>query len=169
MIGTRAGSLGAAPATASGSFTVIPLELRLQTVPALAGVTFTVDGEDHTTDASGSVAVPIAGAGSHRVAVQAGSDRPDVHVQFAHWFDQDPSPGRVLRVFVSRGGNVFLDFCTDYRKCPFTSVIFSADRSKFGDLSTLGGRDVEIHGFITVYQGRAEVVIRDAQQIRVSP
>jgi hypothetical protein len=77
--------------------------------------------------------------------------------------------GRVLRVFVSRGGNAFLDFCSDYRKCPFTSVIFSADRNKFGDLTALGGRDVEIQGLITVYQGRAEIVIHDPQQIRVSP
>ena len=93
----------------------------------------------------------------------------DFHDAGSHTGETGCVSGRVLRVFVSRGGNVFLDFCADYRKCPFTSVIFSDDRSKFGDLTTLGGREVEIHGFITVYQGRAEVVIRDAQQIRVSP
>jgi len=93
----------------------------------------------------------------------------DFHDAGSHTGETGCVSGRVLRVFVSRGGNVFLDFCTDYRKCPFTSVIFSDDRSKFGDLTTLGGRDVEIQGFITVYQGRAEVVIHDAQQIRVSP
>jgi hypothetical protein len=93
----------------------------------------------------------------------------DFHDAGSHTGETGCVSGRVLRVFVSRGGNVFLDFCADYRKCPFTSVIFSSDRGKFGDLSTLGGRDVEIQGFITVYQGRAEVVIHDAQQIRVSP
>ncbi len=77
--------------------------------------------------------------------------------------------GRVLRVFISRAGNCFLDFCSDYRNCPFTSVIFSSDRKKFGDLTTLGGRQVEIQGPITVYQGRAEIVIHDPQQIRVLP
>ena len=77
--------------------------------------------------------------------------------------------GRVLRVFTSRAGNTFLDFCPDYRQCPFASVIFSSDRSKFGDLGTLWGRQVEIRGPITTYQGRAEIIIHDPEQIRVPP
>ncbi len=76
--------------------------------------------------------------------------------------------GRVLRVFTSRAGNVFLDFCTDYRRCPFSTVIFSSDRGKFGDLSTLGGRAVEIRGTVTSYHGRAEIIIRDPSQIRTT-
>lgn len=76
---------------------------------------------------------------------------------------------RVLRVFTSRAGNTFLDFCTDYRKCPFTSVIFSSDREKFGDLETLRGRRVEIRGLVREYQGRAEIIIRNPEQIRVLP
>jgi hypothetical protein len=76
--------------------------------------------------------------------------------------------GRVLRVFTSRAGNVFLDFCTDYRRCPFSTVIFSSDRGKFGDLSTLGGREVEIRGTVTSYHGRAEIIIRDPSQIRTT-
>ena len=74
--------------------------------------------------------------------------------------------GRVLRVFTSRSGNSFLDFCADYRDCPFSSVIFESDRSKFGNLSTLTGRQVEIRGTIVRYQGRAEIVIHDPAQIR---
>ncbi len=76
---------------------------------------------------------------------------------------------QVLRVYTSRGGNTFLDFCQDYRGCPFTSVIFAADKSKFGDLESLQGRHVEIRGAITLYQNRAEVIIRDPQQIRNAP
>lgn len=76
--------------------------------------------------------------------------------------------GRLLRVFTSRGGNSFLDFCPDYRNCPFTCVIFASDKSKFGNLETLNGRQVEIHGNITSYQGKAEIVIRDPEQIRVA-
>jgi hypothetical protein len=74
--------------------------------------------------------------------------------------------GRLLRVFTSRGGNSFMDFCADYRNCPFTSVIFSSDKAKFGDLGTLAGRQVEIQGTITAYQGHAEIIIHDPQQIR---
>jgi hypothetical protein len=75
--------------------------------------------------------------------------------------------GRVLRVFTSRSGTTFLDFCQDYRHCPFTSVIFAADRSKFGNLGSLAGRTVNILGEITTYNGRAEIIIRDPKQIRV--
>ena len=75
--------------------------------------------------------------------------------------------GRVLRVFTARSGSTFLDFCQDYRNCSFGSVIFAADRSKFGNLGLLEGRTVEILGEITTYNGRAEIVIRNPKQIRV--
>jgi len=77
--------------------------------------------------------------------------------------------GRVLKVFTSRGGNTFLDFCEDFHDCPFSSVIFSTDKQKFGDLQSLTGRQIEIRGSITVYQGRPEMIIRDAEQIHVAP
>jgi len=77
--------------------------------------------------------------------------------------------GRVLKVFTSKGGNTFLDFCGDYHDCPFSSVIFSSDKRKFGNLQTLAGRQIEIRGRISVYQGRPEIVIRDPEQIRMAP
>jgi len=77
--------------------------------------------------------------------------------------------GRVLRIYTSRAGNTFLDFCPDYRTCPFTSVIFDSDRSKFGDLGALAGRQVEIRGAVVAYEGRAEIIIHDPKQIRVLP
>jgi len=77
--------------------------------------------------------------------------------------------GRVLRVYTSRAGNTFLDFCPDYRTCPFTSVVFDSDRSKFGDLGTLAGRQVEIRGAVVAYEARAEIIIHDPKQIRVLP
>lgn len=77
--------------------------------------------------------------------------------------------GRVLRVYTSRSGTTFFDFCADYRNCPFASVVFASDQSKFGNLQTLTGRVIEIRGAITVYQGRAEIIIRDPDQIRATP
>ena len=77
--------------------------------------------------------------------------------------------GRILKVYTSRAENTFLDFCQDYRTCPFTAVVFTADRSKFGDLSTLSGRLVEIRGAVTSYRNRAEIVIHDPEQIRAVP
>jgi hypothetical protein len=87
----------------------------------------------------------------------------------AHTGETGCVSGRLLRVFTSRGGNSFLDFCQDYRNCPFTSVIFASDKNKFGNLDTLTGRQVEIHGNITVYQGRAEIIVRDPEQIHAAP
>jgi len=75
--------------------------------------------------------------------------------------------GRVLRVFTARSGSTFLDFCQDYRNCGFGSVIFASDRSRFGNLGSLQGRRVEIAGEITTYNGRAEIIIHDPEQIRV--
>lgn len=75
--------------------------------------------------------------------------------------------GRVLRVFTSRSGSTFLDFCQDYHNCGFGSVIFASDRSRFGNLGSLEGRKVEIAGEITTFNGRAEIIIHDPEQIRV--
>jgi hypothetical protein len=93
----------------------------------------------------------------------------DFHDAAPHAGETGCVSGRVVRVFASRGGNTFLDFCEDYRDCPFTSVIFSSDKNKFGDLASLAGRQIEIRGPITVYQGRPEIIIRDPEQIRLAP
>jgi DNA/RNA endonuclease YhcR with UshA esterase domain len=77
--------------------------------------------------------------------------------------------GLVLRVYSARTGNTFLDFCQDYRTCPFTSVIFASDKSKFGDLESLQGKRVEIRGDVVTYQGHAEIIIHDPQQVRSAP
>lgn len=76
--------------------------------------------------------------------------------------------GYVLRAYTSRSGNTFLDFCQDYRSCPFTSVIFASDHAKFGNLETLAGRRVELRGLITIYRNQAEIIVHDPWQIRAS-
>jgi hypothetical protein len=77
--------------------------------------------------------------------------------------------GRVLRVFTSNSGNTFLDFCEDYRTCPFTSIIFASDRSKFGDVTALQGRQVELRGKIQLYHDQPEIVLKDPSQAREAP
>jgi hypothetical protein len=86
----------------------------------------------------------------------------------AHAGESGCVSGMVLRAYTSRNGNTFLDFCSDYRACPFSSVIFASDRKKFGNLETLTGRIVELRGQITTYNGRAEIIIHDPGQIHVS-
>jgi hypothetical protein len=77
--------------------------------------------------------------------------------------------GLVQRVYTAHSGNSFLDFCQDYRACPFTSVIFATDKSKFGDVESLQGKRVEIRGDVVAYQGRAEIILHDPQQVRSAP
>jgi hypothetical protein len=128
--------------------------------------------------ASGLSAVVAYRRGVHQAqsgAARAGSSEAgeagciDLKDAAAHAGEMGCVSGRVLRVYTSRSGNTFLDFCTDYRNCPFTSVIFSSDKQKFGNLDTLAGRRVEIRGAITVYQGKPEIIIRDPEQLRASP
>src|SRR5512143_4105080 len=93
-------------------------------------------------------------AGPYTAAAPAASSaaRPgcvDFHDAAAHSGETTCVSGRILRVYTSRAGNTFLDFCSDYRACPFTSVIFTSDKDKFGNLQALSGRQVEIHGEIT--------------------
>ncbi|MDE3180677.1 MAG: hypothetical protein KGM47_13585 [Acidobacteriota bacterium] len=76
--------------------------------------------------------------------------------------------GYVLRAYTSKSGNTFLDFCQDYRTCAFTSVVFASDRSKFGNLGSLDGRKVNLHGLITIYNNQTEIIVHDPWQIQVS-
>jgi hypothetical protein len=108
-----------------------------------------------------------AGAGA-RVGA-AGGGCVDFHEAAAHRGDRACVTGRVLSAFTSNSGNTFLDFCEDYRRCPFTGIIFASDRAKFGNLTTLEERDVELRGKIQIYHGQAEIVLRDPGQIREAP
>ena len=74
--------------------------------------------------------------------------------------------GKVLTVTQSPNGAWFLNFCDDYRQCPFTVVTFSRDLRDVGDVRYLAGKEVEVHGKIKLYQGRAEIILRDRRQLR---
>jgi hypothetical protein len=73
--------------------------------------------------------------------------------------------GRVVRIEQGMKGVHYLDFCEDYRLCPFTAVIFSSDLKSVGDVRQLQGRVVEIHGPVKEYDGRAEIVLQEARQL----
>jgi len=74
--------------------------------------------------------------------------------------------GKVLKVGESkRSGTMFLNFCDDYRKCPFSVVVFPSDLKDVGDVRWLEGKEIEIHGKIKLYQGQAEMVLKDVSQL----
>jgi hypothetical protein len=73
--------------------------------------------------------------------------------------------GTVIRVKQGARGVHFLDFCDDFRLCPFTVVIFSGDLKSVGDVRQLQGRLIEIHGQVKEYDGRAEIVLEEYRQL----
>lgn len=62
----------------------------------------------------------------------------------------------------------FLNFCPNYRTCPFGAVIFRSDAFKFPNPKQYEGKTVEITGLITTHQGRPEIVLNDPNQIKIS-
>jgi hypothetical protein len=73
--------------------------------------------------------------------------------------------GTVVRVKQGARGVHFLDFCDDFRLCPFTVVIFPSDLKSVGDVRQLQGRMVEIHGQVKEYDGRAEIILEEYRQL----
>jgi hypothetical protein len=63
-------------------------------------------------------------------------------------------------------GTTFLNYCEDYRTCPFQVVVFRGDLRHVGDVHHLEGRLIEVSGEIKEYDGHAEIILRDAAQLR---
>ena len=73
--------------------------------------------------------------------------------------------GKVLRVEEGTKGVTYLDFCEDYRVCPFTVVVFASDLKHVGDVRQLKDKVVEIHGDIKQYDTRAEIILSRPSQL----
>jgi len=73
--------------------------------------------------------------------------------------------GTVLKVFTTKSGVTFLDYCSSIDNCPFSAVIFASDLPKFGDVQKLA-RSIEITGVLKSYQGRVEIILSDPTQIK---
>ena len=73
--------------------------------------------------------------------------------------------GKVIQGQAGLRGVHFLDFCDDYRLCPFTVVIFPRDLKSVGDVRQLQGRMIEIHGKVKEYDGRAEIILEEYRQL----
>lgn len=73
--------------------------------------------------------------------------------------------GKVVRVKAGVRGVHYLDFCDDFRLCPFVVVIFSSDLKDVGDVRQLQNKMIEIHGPIKEYDGRAEIILQEYHQL----
>jgi hypothetical protein len=73
---------------------------------------------------------------------------------------------KVLKVVEGSRGAHFLDLCPDYRNCPLTVVVFEKDLKQVGNIRLLEGKDIELHGKVVKYKGRAEIVLSDRSQLK---
>jgi hypothetical protein len=74
--------------------------------------------------------------------------------------------GKVLKVTRTPRGTTFLNFCEDYRTCPFQVVVFRGDLKNIGDVRQLEGRAIEIQGDIRMYDNHSEIILRRPRQLR---
>jgi hypothetical protein len=63
---------------------------------------------------------------------------------------------------------VLLNMDKPYPDSPFTLVIFASATNQFSDLKSLNGASVEATGIITNYHNRAEMVLKQAAQLKVT-
>jgi DNA/RNA endonuclease YhcR with UshA esterase domain len=76
--------------------------------------------------------------------------------------------GTVSEVFTDRkSGTTFLDMGGRYPNETFSGVIFSEDAGTFPNASALGGRTVDVTGRVTAYQGRPEIILKSADQLKL--
>lgn len=73
--------------------------------------------------------------------------------------------GTLVKAHTSASGTVFLDFCANYKTCPFSGVIFADDAKEFGNLSRYNDTTITLTGKIQSYQGKAEIVLSDPSQL----
>ena len=69
-------------------------------------------------------------------------------------------------VHTGRSGVTFIDVGGRYPDADFTAVIFASDATKFPNASALGGKTVVISGPVQLYQGRPEIILKSADQLK---
>ncbi|HEY6117058.1 MAG TPA: alkaline phosphatase family protein [Candidatus Dormibacteraeota bacterium] len=94
-------SHGIIGSSARGSLVIKPLFVFFQTAPALAGVTFAVDGRSGITGADGKLTVQVDTTGSHRLQVTPPAETATTRVKFDHWFDSDERSVRSVKIFAN--------------------------------------------------------------------
>ncbi len=74
----------------------------------------------------------------------------------------------VTDVRTLRSGMTFIDIGGRYPDNEFAAVIFAADAGKFSNLSALTGKSVDISGPVQLYQGKPEIILKAADQLRAN-
>lgn len=75
--------------------------------------------------------------------------------------------GKIYNIYTTSGGTLFINFCSDFRICPFQSVIFSRYFDRFFEIEKYEGKDVIMKGEITTFEGGAQIILRDPKYLKI--
>jgi hypothetical protein len=76
--------------------------------------------------------------------------------------------GTVVQVYTTKSNTTFFDFCSSYKNCGFSAVVFSSALSSFSNIKQYEGKNITINGLIKDYQGNAEIIINSPEQIKIN-
>lgn len=74
--------------------------------------------------------------------------------------------GTVSDIHIGRSGAAFIDIGGRFPDNPLTAVIFVDDLGKFPGVKALAGKPVSISGPVQLYQGKPEIILKSAEQLR---
>jgi DNA/RNA endonuclease YhcR with UshA esterase domain len=69
-------------------------------------------------------------------------------------------------VHVTRSGATFIDMGGEFPDNNFVAVIFADDAAKFPSAEKLEGKTVTITGTVQMYQGKPEIILKSANQLK---
>ncbi len=74
---------------------------------------------------------------------------------------------KVEGAYQAKGGNIFLNMGGTHPNAPFTAFIPTTSAEKFPDFKKLEGATISVTGKITAHKDKAEIVVRDPEQLTV--
>ena len=83
-----------------------------------------------------------------------------------HYDESLTVTGKVAQVTI-REKLVFINLDQPHPNSPFTAVVFAANTNKFGDISKLKGKDVEVTGKVKKFNESPEVVLDSTNQLKI--
>ena len=106
------GTRSLAPSSTSTTLQIRPSDVRIQTVPPLAGVTFLMDGRQFVSGEDGLAKISIFKTGKYRLDVLVNQyNNPIQRIEFGRWEEESYQPFRDIHVPVNgtiqAGVNVF--------------------------------------------------------------
>jgi hypothetical protein len=100
------------PASTAFSFEILPAAFKVATVPAIAGITFQMDGQQFVSGQDGTASINVNQAGQYRLEVLLDRyNNPSEEVQFGRWSVDFYQPYRNVQVpadtIIQVGLNIF--------------------------------------------------------------